>query len=284
MLVPSPMIEKPTRSSSAARYWRMIGKLLCLFVTLAICVAIAMPVVLAILFAQQYAPNDSLRDERLCLIPFLAAIIFVPPYVTPWIAYSFGSRSRSRRFGKRVVPENIEFLQRRLRWWISILVAAQAICLAIVYWDLHDVDGTLARMRDIHWLFLTPLVIGLVGYACTRFGMRVFLNTRGRKQGVWKVNKRRGVPLRDFIWKWDTTARPIFERCRISRRTAGAYAATVMSAAGCYAAMGCLMIALAPDYRLAVGVAVPSMIATAWVWPMPRRLVRWTARTLNRAP
>tara|TARA_R110002049_G_scaffold309268_1_gene519594 strand:+ start:126327 stop:127181 length:855 start_codon:yes stop_codon:yes gene_type:complete len=284
MLSKSRTIAKPSRAGIFARNWKRFGCVAGWFVTLTITMVMAIPFVMGLLWLQPYIRIDELRDERLCIVPVLVALWYVPSRVRPWIGYAFGSRSGNRRFGRRVIPESIAFLQDDLRRWIIALLTAQLLSLAVAYWGLAEADRTLGLIRSFHWLILIPLAFGVIGLVFAYLGKVIFLQTRGRKRGVWKVNRRRGIPLRDFIWKWDTTTRQIFERCRISRRVAGAFTAVTLSSTACYAAMGCLTSLLAPHYGIAITFNLFSVAATAWFWPTPKRLVKWTARIIDRAP
>ena len=284
MLSRSNTIAKPKRAGIIARQWKRFGCLVSYFATLTISLVMAIPLMMGLRWLQEYIRIDELRDERLCLVPILFSLWYVPSRVRPWIGYAFGARSGNRRFGRRVIPESIAFLQYDLRRWIIALVVAQLLSLAVTYWGLFDAKGMLGIIRSFYWLILIPLAYGLLGFLFAHLGKVIFLRTRGRKRGVWKVNRRRGIPLRDFIWKWDTTTRQIFERCRISRRVAGAFTAVTLTSASCYAAMGCLTSLLAPHYGIAIAFNIFSVLATAWFWPTPKRLVKWTARIIDRAP
>ena len=284
MLSRTKTIAKPKRAGIVARQWKRIGCLVSYFAPLTISLVIAIPFMMGLRWLQDYIRIDELRDERLCLVPILVSLWYVPPRVRPWIGYAFGARSGNRLFGRRVIPENIAFLQYELRWWIIALVVAQLVSLSVNYWGLYEAGGVLGTIRSYYWLILIPLAYCLLGIVFAYLGKVVFLRTRGRKRGVWKVNKRRGIPLRDFIWKWDTTTRQIFEKCRISRRVAGAFTAVTLTSASCYAAMGCLTSLLAPHHVIAITFNAFSVLATAWFWPTPKRLVKWTARIIDRAP
>jgi hypothetical protein len=284
MLSRSDTVAKPNRAGIIARNWKRIGCLTTWFAIANICVVIATPLGLALRWLQEYIPVEELHDERICLIPIAIALLYVPSRVGPWIRYSFGGRSGNRRFGRRVIPESIAFLQYDVRRWLLALVIAQLLSLASAFWGLYDAEGYLGLIRSFHWLILIPLAFGVFGMLFSFLGKLIFLQTRGRKKGVWQVNKRRGIPLRDFIWKWDTTTRQIFERCRISRRVAGAFTAVTLLSAGCFAAMGCLGSMLAPHYGIAVAINLFSISATAWFWPTPKRLVKWTAHLIDNAP
>jgi len=280
---PEPL-AKPASAEMTPRVWRRLGFLVTVIAIATISLVVAAPFIFLLRCLQEVIEVPLLKDERLCLLPLLVTFYYVPPRIWPWIGYSFGGRSGNRRFGRRVIPESIAFLQFDLRQWLAALLVAQLLCFALMYWGPREMSGQLGRLRANSITMIIPVTCGLLGLAVALFGKFIFMRTRGRKQGVWKVNRRRGIPLRDFIWKWDTTTRQIFERCRISRRVAGAFAAVTLTSSSFYAAMGCLSSIMAPNLAWALAMNLVSLPATAWFWPTPKRLVGWTATIIDRAP
>ena len=163
MLSRSHTVAKPNRAGIVARNWKRFGCLTTWFAVANISLVMATPLGMALRWLQEYIPMEELRDERICLIPILVALLYFPSRVGPWINYSFGGRSGNRRFGRRVIPESIAFLQYDLRRWILALVGAQLISLAIAYWGLYQAEGHLGLIRSFHWLILLPLAFGVLG-------------------------------------------------------------------------------------------------------------------------
>lgn len=92
----------------------------------------------------------------------------------------------------------------------------------------------------------------------------------------------RGVALRSFISEWDNPARPIYRSCRLSRHVSRAHTTIFISTAACFSFAGCLAGLLDATRYLGDLMSFGSMVAIASMWPTPKRLVNWSAETLDK--
>ncbi|TWT92597.1 hypothetical protein [Neorhodopirellula pilleata] len=92
----------------------------------------------------------------------------------------------------------------------------------------------------------------------------------------------RGVALRSFISEWDNPGRQIYRSCRLSRHVSRAHTSIFVSTIACFSFAGCLAGLLDSTRYLGDLMSLVSIAAIASMWPTPKRLVNWSAETLDK--
>ena len=255
--------------------WRVGAHLLDLVAPVALAYALLSPMFVLIDWGLHESSMWSGLPVGSGLLAAAVATVLLSQCMRPWFSTALVGRFQGRELSQELVPESIHGLQFQIRCVLAVLGAAQLANEIFTGWMAHSAEAAAAGGLSLNAAVAAVALLLLAGAATLLSGQRLFLNTRGRGLINWLSHHQGSVAIEDVIPEWDHPKKAIFENCLASSRIANAYRAVHLSAAGFFAAAGCLAANVATVTWTGEVLIFGCIAATFGLWPVPTRIVSW---------